>query len=152
MNIEPEPTADLRLARTISAPRPDVFAAWTEPDQLRLWHRPAAVFTIPIVEVDLSVGGGYRIGMKAPDRDEPYTYGGEYREIEAPARLVFTSRWEPPDESAGESVVTIELDAVGELTELRLTQTGLPSAEAIESHRKGWNGTLDSLAAFFQGH
>ena len=55
-------------------------------------------------EVDLTIGGKYRIGMQPPDRDDPHTFYGVYREIRPPHRLVYTSNWEPPDRDTGDTL------------------------------------------------
>jgi uncharacterized protein YndB with AHSA1/START domain len=69
-----------------------VFKAWTEPAHLARWWGPKG-FTNPICEVDLRVGGAWRIVMRAPNGAE-YPGGGVYREIVKPERLVFTnSAW-----------------------------------------------------------
>ena len=53
----------LEVRRTIAAPREAVFRAWTEPEMLMKWWRVDAGWSTPIAEVDLRVGGRYRLGM-----------------------------------------------------------------------------------------
>ena len=77
----------LRIRRTLNAPREVVFKAWTEPEQLLKWWAAKADFSTPIAEVDLRVGGKYRLGMQAPDRDEPFVVGGIYREVTPPGAV-----------------------------------------------------------------
>lgn len=45
----------LQMKRVLPAPRPLVFKACTEPDELTKWWGPRG-FTAPSVEVDLGVG------------------------------------------------------------------------------------------------
>ncbi len=61
----------LRLNRTFAAPREKVFQAWTQPEHLRNWWGMGAGYTAPIVEIDLRVGGRYRLGMQPPDDGDP---------------------------------------------------------------------------------
>ena len=56
------------LTGVLAAPRAPVFELLTEPDELARWWGPSG-FTCPSVEVDLRVGGGYRIAMQPPDGD-----------------------------------------------------------------------------------
>ena len=42
-------------------------------------------------EIDARVGGRYRIGMQPPDREQPHTSAGEYRELREPNHIVRTS-------------------------------------------------------------
>ena len=58
--------AMLRMNRTFNAPREKVFQAWTQPEYLRNWWGMSAGYTAPIVEVDLRVGGRYRLAMQPP--------------------------------------------------------------------------------------
>ena len=48
---------------------------------------------VPLVHMDLRVGGKFRIQMKNPD-GEYFTAVGEFREVKAPERLVYTWDWE----------------------------------------------------------
>jgi uncharacterized protein YndB with AHSA1/START domain len=49
----------------------------------------------------------------------------------------------------GESLVTIELTAAGDSTEVRVVHDGLPDQESAEDHTHGWTGTLESLERHF---
>jgi len=50
------------MKRVLPAPRPLVFKACTESDELTKWWGPRG-FTAPSVEVDLGVGSSYRIAV-----------------------------------------------------------------------------------------
>lgn len=82
----------LRLTRTLKAPREKVFWAWTTSEALKSWYGPEG-WTTPSAEVDLRVGGGYRIVMKGPQAEE-IILSGTYREVQPPERLVYTWQWE----------------------------------------------------------
>ncbi len=84
------------ITRLFAAPRPMVWAAFTDPAQLAAWWGPHG-FTNRC-QLDLRVGGAYRIVMRGPDGVE-YPMKGVYREVVAPERLVYTSDMsEHPDE------------------------------------------------------
>src|SRR5215213_5037882 len=74
----------LEMERTISAPCPVVFAAFTDSDQLRRWWGPQG-FTIPSLDFKPRVGESYRIEMQSPEGDRFYLRG-EFREVEPPKR------------------------------------------------------------------
>ena len=133
-------TITLRLARTLPAPRERVFRAWTRPEQVKQWSAPHDA-SVAECEIDLRVGGRYRIAMQRPN-GERYTVGGIYQEVNPPARLVYTWQWEGrPDET----LVTIEFNDRGAETELVLTHTRFASAEERGKHEHGWTGCLDKL-------
>jgi uncharacterized protein YndB with AHSA1/START domain len=137
----------LRVSRTFDAPRERVFRAWTHPDNLRRWWGISEGYTAPITEVDLRVGGRYRLGMQAPDSDQVNVVSGVFREIEPPERIVFTWSWESEDQQAsyGEqaTVVTLEFHDRDGSTELVLTHEYFPDEDTCNQHRMGWTTMLE---------
>lgn len=131
------------MKRVLPAPRPLVFKACTEPDELAKWWGPRG-FTAPSVEVDLGVGGSYRIAMQPPDGDVFYL-SGEFREVDPPAHLAYTFRWEDPDPDDQETVVTLSLGDLGESTELVFTQRAFATEGRRALHEQGWTESLDRL-------
>src|SRR3954451_3236297 len=96
----------LELRKALAASRERVFGALTQPRALMRWWGPAG-FTVPDIDVDLSVGGRYRFKMQPPGGAEPFHLVGEYLAIEFPSRLVYTFRWEEPDPDDRETVVNL---------------------------------------------
>jgi uncharacterized protein YndB with AHSA1/START domain len=133
----------LDLKRVLPAPRPVVFRACTEPGELAKWWGPNG-FTAPSVDFDPRVGGSYRIAMQPPDGDLFYL-SGEFREVDPPARLVYTFRWEDPDPDDQETVVTLSLLDLGESTELVLSQGPFVTEARLALHRAGWTDGLGRL-------
>jgi len=60
MATQQQRTAALQIRRTFPASRERVFRAWTTPEEIKRWKAPGDR-TSPVVEVDLRVGGKYRI-------------------------------------------------------------------------------------------
>ena len=133
----------LRLDRVLPARRPRVFRACIEPADLSHWWGPRG-FTTPEVHLDLRVGGTYRFGMQPPD-GELFHLSGEFREIEHPARLVYTFRWEEPDPDDRETVVTLSLSDQGDSTEVVVVQSGFATEARRALHVDGWTDSLDRL-------
>ena len=136
----------LRLERRFAAPPGEVFDAWTNPEVLRRWWAAGEDWEGVSADVDLRVGGKIRLGMRNPDGVE-YFGGGEYREIERPARLVYTWTWEgSPDSPSADSLVTVELEPDGDgATRLVLTHEGLRTEESRDQHAEGWSLCFDNL-------
>jgi uncharacterized protein YndB with AHSA1/START domain len=133
----------LHLERALPAPRPDVFRMHADPDMLARWWGPKG-FTAPSIELDLRVGGRYRIEMQPPD-GERFLLSGEFREVDPPARLAYTFRWEPPDPDDRETLVAFSLRDLGDSTEVIVDQ-GLFATEARRAlHEEGWTETLNRL-------
>jgi uncharacterized protein YndB with AHSA1/START domain len=135
----------LQLSRTFAAKRESVFRAWTEPEALKQWFVPSEEVSTQAAEVDLRVGGKYRLVMKS-STGELYIAVGTYREIRFPEKLVFTWSFEGTD--MGETLVSLEFHERGSSTELVLTHELFPNQEQRDRHLMGWNGCLDHLTKF----
>ena len=138
----------LEIKRLIKAPRDRVYAAWTDPAQLKQWFGPENVQTRELV-ADARVGGKFRWDLNNSE-DERMTCCGEYRELEPGKKIVFTWQWEDDEDWENHtSIVTVELDDADGGTELRLTHEQLPNKESRDGHTRGWESALDKLAKFF---
>jgi uncharacterized protein YndB with AHSA1/START domain len=105
---------------------------------MRLWMSPVGTAE---AEVDLRVGGSFRVVMKGEGR--VIEHSGEYTVVEEPRRLAFT--WSSPYTGPVPSLVTVELEPDGRYgTRLRLVHSQLPAA-AADSHRTGWGAMLTRL-------
>ena len=98
----------VEVRRTIRATRQRVFDAWTKPEELKRWHAPGPL-TVALAEMDVRVGGEYRIHMVAPSGEE-HRVVGTYREVDPPRRLAYTWKWETGTDA---TVSTVTIDFVG---------------------------------------
>jgi uncharacterized protein YndB with AHSA1/START domain len=149
------PETTLQMRRVFQAPREQVWAAWTQREQLEEWmckdvptHNPKYV--------DLDVRPGGRYVMDIPLAEGKYVGYGVFREVTPPEKLVFTWSWKripekPGEDLGGESVVTVELFDRGATTEMVLTHTGLDSGPIREGTRTGWTGCFEVLARALEG-
>ncbi len=142
-NPKTSPATTLRVARTFAAPREKVFRAWTDPEELKKWFGPVGYSTL-IAEVDLRVGGKYRLGMRKLPGGDIFYLTGTYREVRTPEKLVYTWFWENEPE-LGETLVTVEFRARGNSTEVVVTHELFPNQKMRDDHDKGWNSCLDRL-------
>jgi uncharacterized protein YndB with AHSA1/START domain len=141
-----ETAASLRLSRTIAASPEEVFRAWTDPAEMKEWYCPEGG-TVDAAEVDLAVGGRFRVAMRMPDG--VHVAYGVYREIEPPRKLVFTWQWESDESRGGETLVTLEFKERDGSTELVLTHERFATAESRDGHEQGWASALNKLEARF---
>jgi uncharacterized protein YndB with AHSA1/START domain len=137
------------MSRVYDAPRSLVFKAWADPKQLQRWWGPKG-FTNPVCDVDLRVGGSWRIVMRAPNGEE-YPGGGVYREIVEPERLVFTNNALDKDGNIIlEGFTTVMFADASGKTKLTLKSRAVarvPYAAAyLQGMEAGWSQTLDGLA------
>lgn len=138
------PDSTIRLSKSIAAPAEKVFACWTEPELMHDWYAPSEEFTTPVAEVELKVGGRYRVGMK---RNEVLNLvSGQYCRIEPPSLLSFTWAWDAPRPDVQETQVTLEFRPNGGFTDLIFTHERFRDEEQRKSHAEGWTGCLERLA------
>jgi uncharacterized protein YndB with AHSA1/START domain len=139
----------VRLRRLLRSPRAVVYGALTDPAQLAKWWGPRG-FTAPSVEFDPRVGGSYRIAMQPPEGDL-FHLSGEFREVDPPARLAYTFRWDPPDPADRETVVTLSLREHDEGTEILLNQGEFATEERLALHEGGWTDSFGRLEQVLSG-
>ena len=117
MEIAIDDKTSLQIRRIYKASVAAVYAAWTDPAQMKQWMGPSDDFGESEVTMDVRVGGRYRIVMHAPD-GEVHRVGGVFREIVPDKKLSYTWAWESTPER--ESLVTVEFRPAGQGTELEL--------------------------------
>jgi uncharacterized protein YndB with AHSA1/START domain len=138
----------LEISRVIEAPRDRVYAAWTDPEQLKQWFGPENVKTRELV-ADARVGGTFRWDIINSEGEE-MTMRGEFRELQPDKKIVFTWQWEDDEDWKNHtSIVTVELYDRDGGTELRLTHEQLPNEESRDGHTRGWESALDKLERLF---
>ncbi len=148
--------ATLVLRRVLKAPQERAFRAWTSPEHIQQWMRPEPGMVVPLVRMDLRVGGKFRIQMRNPE-GEYFTAVGEFREVMPPERLVYTWDWEKDGggtefgEVEGKtSLITVEFLTRGEQTEFVMTHTRFATVQSRDGHAEGWTRALESFAKFLE--
>jgi uncharacterized protein YndB with AHSA1/START domain len=129
-------TTSVEREIAIAASPETVWQFLVDPDKATRWMGQAASF-------DPRPGGLYRVEVIPGN-----TARGEFVEIDAPRRLVYTWGWEEGQSSKvapGSTTIEIELVPSGEGTTLLFSHRGLPSAESAQSHAHGWDHYLERL-------
>jgi uncharacterized protein YndB with AHSA1/START domain len=145
MSTQTTAKPSLTIKRRLKAPPAKVFAAWIDPEKVKLWMGPGEIKALR-VETDLRVGGRYRWVMKSPDGEE-HDVSGVYREVVPNEKLVFTWAWKSMPER--ESLVTVEIRPDGDGSLLTLTHEQFLDAEARDRHQGGWTSALDKMERMF---
>ena len=136
----------LTLKRRIDAGSEKIYAAWTDAEKIARWFGPSQVKDGTVrAEIDLRVGGRYRISFESAD-GEYHQVGGVYREIVPNQLLVFSWAWHTTPER--ESQLTISLKPDGGATLLTLRQEALFDEAARSGHERGWTESLDKLERY----
>jgi uncharacterized protein YndB with AHSA1/START domain len=103
-NATVERTSDRELvvSRTINGPARLVYRAWTTPELMKRWWTPAS-FPISLLscEMDVRVGGGYRLTFGY--EDSTFEFYGRYLEVTPTSRLAWTN----DEGDNGETITTV---------------------------------------------
>lgn len=140
---EAESVDSVRISKFIPASPERVFAAWTDPDELRQWWGPKNV-RCTSAQVDLRPGGHYRIANKLEDGTVLWI-SGEFLEIRQPELLAYT--WLLEGSEPLEERVTIRFNACDGGTELTVQHDRIPNQALRDQHTAGWQGCLDGLTS-----
>jgi uncharacterized protein YndB with AHSA1/START domain len=139
---------ELVVTRTVNAPARIVFKAWTNAEYFKRWWAPKSFgLTILSCEMDVRVGGGYRLVFAADP--EPMAFFGKYLEVVPNSRIVWTN--EEGGENGQVSTVTFQ-ERDGKtlivLSDLYPTKDALDAAIESGSTAGGMQETFDQLEEF----
>jgi uncharacterized protein YndB with AHSA1/START domain len=130
----------VRREMQIEAPPSTVFAFLTDPEKILRWMGTEAT-------LEPNAGGLYlvNVGGKSVAR-------GKFTEVVPVHRLAYTFGWDGHEKvPPGSGLIEIDLIEEGDGTLLRMTHSGLPDAEEVAGHDKGWKHYLGRLAIVAAG-
>ena len=139
MSVERRSERELVVTRTINAPPHIVFQAWIKAELFQRWWVPKSFgLTLLSCELDVRVGGVYRLVFRHPATSEPMAFHGRYLEVTPPSRLVWTN-----EETGGNGqVTTVTFEERGDRT-LLVVRDLYPSKDALdEAIASGATGAL----------
>ena len=150
--LQSQPGDDRVVVEGLSAAgQARVFRAWAEPEQFRQWFLPPQV-TVIAAEHDVRVGGRWRFRFAGAD-GRPAQLEGEYLLIRPHDRLEFSwvyasERADGSEERTAPSHVTVQFEAEGRATRVRLTHAGIATREGRQGVGSGWPAGFAGLAAW----
>jgi uncharacterized protein YndB with AHSA1/START domain len=112
LKVTPSGDREIVITRLFDAPRGLVFDALTKPELIRRWLLGPGGWSMTVCTVDLRVGGAYRYVLRNDRNGAEMGWGGTYREVVRPERIVHTERFDQPMYT-GESVITTVLAEKG---------------------------------------
>jgi uncharacterized protein YndB with AHSA1/START domain len=120
---------ELVVTRTFNGPAHLVFEAWTKPELFKRWWAPKSFgLTMLSCELDVRVGGTYRLVFKHPSSEQPMAFFGRYIEVIPNSRFVWTN------DEGGEAgaITTVTFEEKGAET-LVVMRDLYPSKEALDA-------------------
>jgi uncharacterized protein YndB with AHSA1/START domain len=132
------------LHRVLRAPPERIYRAFLDADAMVKWLPPHG-FTGKVHQLDVRVGGSYRMSFTNFGTGQGHSFGGRYLELAPGERIVHTDSFDDPN-LPGEMRTTISLKKVSCGTEVGIVQEGIPEAIPIEMCYLGWQESLAMLA------
>ena len=125
--VERKSERELVVTRTFNGPARIVFEAWTKPELFKRWWIPkSSGMSLLSCEMDVRVGGGYRLEF-GHEASKAMAFFGRYIEVTPHSRLVWTN-----DEGGdGGAVTTVTFEERGGKT-LLVMHDLYPSREALD--------------------
>lgn len=141
---------DIQISGIFDAPRERLFRAWTEAALARQWWAPRH-FAVTACEIDLRVGGAWKVRIESPDWGVLWIRG-VYLEIAAPDRLAFTFATDDLYGQPGpETVVAVTFTDLGDATMFAFSQGPFDDEDTRHGHEDGWVSAFDVLAEQLSG-
>lgn len=131
------------LHKVIKATPEKLYRAFTEPNALSFWIPPYGFLGV-VHEMDVRVGGSYKMSFINFSTGNGHSFGGVYLEVKPNEFLKHTDKFDDPD-LPGEMTVSIWFKKVSVGTELKIVQEGIPSVIPVEMCYLGWQESLEKL-------
>ena len=131
------------LHRVLKTTPEKIYRAFTEPAALAAWIPPFGFLGV-VHEMDVRVGGGYRMSFINFSTGNGHSFGGKYLELKPNEFIKHTDKFDDPN-LPGEMLVSVWLTKVSCGTEIKIVQEGIPSVIPVEMCYLGWQESLEKL-------
>ena len=129
------------VSTLVEAPLPDVWLAYTTPEDIKLWNAASADWHTTAAQVDLRPGGKFSSRMEAKDGSFGFDFAGEYTKVVEHQLIEYRFgdrlglvEFKP---HAGGALVTVTFDS--------------EASHSEEQQRSGWQAILDNFARHVKG-
>ncbi len=137
-------TGTVTFHRVLRCPPLRIHKAFTTPAAMAKWLPPHG-YVCDVHQMEVREGGSYRMSFTHLDSGHSHSFGGRYLEIVPGERLSYTATFDDPN-LPGEMTTRVVLKPVFCGTEVRIEQSGIPSAIPAESCYLGWQESLQLLS------
>jgi uncharacterized protein YndB with AHSA1/START domain len=134
----------VRLHRVLRAPPERIYRAFTDGDAMVKWLPPHG-FTGKVHQLDVKVGGSYKMSFTNFSSGNSHSFGGRFLELVPGERIRHTDTFDDPN-LPGEMQTTVVLKKVFCGTDVEVVQEGIPPQIPVEACYLGWQESLTLLA------
>ena len=131
------------LHRVIKASPEKIYRAFTESGAMASWLPPYG-FVCTVHDMNVQVGGTYKMSFQNFTTGNSHSFGGAYVEIKPNEFLKYTDEFDDPN-LPGVMTTSVWLQKTFVGTELKVLQEGIPSVIPAEMCYLGWQESLEKL-------
>ncbi len=134
----------VHMHRVLTSTPEKIWRAFTQPDAFARWLPPNG-FTAHVYEMDMQVGGRYRMSFTNFTTGGEMFFGGQYLELQPNECIAYTAQFEDPN-LPGEMTTRVTIKSVSVGVEIHATQSGIPAVIPVAACYLGWQESLQNLA------
>jgi uncharacterized protein YndB with AHSA1/START domain len=131
------------LHRVLKTSPDKVYRAFTEKSAIASWLPPWG-FLCTVHEMDVRVGGSFRMSFHNFSTGNGHSFGGKYVELRPGEFLKYTDKFDDPN-LPGEMITTVQLNKVSAGTEIKIFQDNIPAVIPADMCYLGWQDSLEKL-------
>lgn len=131
------------LHRVIKASPEKIYRAFTEALAIASWLPPYG-FLCTVHDMDVRVGGSFKMSFQNFSTGNSHSFGGEYLELKTNEFLKYSDKFDDPN-LPGVMKTSVWLNKTSVGTELKVLQEGIPAVIPAEMCYLGWQESLDKL-------
>lgn len=131
------------LHRVFKTTPEKVYRAFTDATAIASWLPPYG-FLCTVHEMNVKVGGTYKMSFQNFSTGHSHSFGGTYQELKPNEFLKYNDQFDDPN-MPGEMTTTVSLRQTVAGTEIKITQEGIPAMIPVEMCYLGWQESLDKL-------
>jgi uncharacterized protein YndB with AHSA1/START domain len=131
------------LHRVLKTSPDKVYRAFTEKSAIASWLPPWG-FLCTVHEMDVRVGGNFRMSFHNFSTGNGHSFGGKYVELKPGEFLKYTDKFDDPN-LPGEMITTVQINKVSAGTEIKIFQDNIPEVIPADMCYLGWQDSLEKL-------
>ena len=137
-------TSTVRLHRVLRCPPERIYKAFTDRRAMERWLPPFG-FTGEYHDMDVKVGGAWRMSFTNFGSGHSHAFGGKYLELVPNERIVYDAAFDDPN-LPGRMTTSVTLKKVSCGTDISIVQDGIPDMIPVDMCYLGWQESLIQLA------
>jgi uncharacterized protein YndB with AHSA1/START domain len=138
-----EDDRSIEIVHLFEAPIDTVFEHWSRSELVAGWFAPDG-YAVSNADFEARTGARWKVEFRS-SQGTVYVEHGEFLEVAAPHRLVFTLTQEDDGRAGPTTTITVSLQARGDRTRMTFRQTGFEDTKRRDGNEQGWHECFGKL-------